>query len=255
MKPLYLRGADLKVEVDGPALRISKTCSADQWFPLQRISRVISNHTVNWATPALLACVQSGITVSFLDSEGQLIARMLGRKSGSDTVANRLQHLMLRPDWLPAYQLWREAMHRMAIRSLVRRTGVEFDIFPSAKQLRQLFYQEASSIRALGANKKIGQQIQGLLYGLVTQLLFSYGLVTRMEGEVDLDLGGDFVDILFWDFQLARLAWLENRLRFSITEAPEDHEITAFFEKRRERTERLASGLMGRFHRWLIEVS
>lgn len=145
-------------------------------------------------------------------------------------------------------------MHRMAIRSLVRRTGVEFDSFPSEKQLRQLFYQEACSIRALAANNKIGRQVQSLLSAVVTQSLFAYGLIGRFDGELEFDLCGDFVDILFWDFQLARLAWLEHRLQSGFTEAPEDIEITAFFEKRSPRTERLANGLIRRFHKWLIEV-
>lgn len=255
MKPLYLRGADLSVRLDGPSLRISKNSCADQWFPLQRISRVISNQTVDWTVPALIACAQSGVTVSFLDSDGRLIARVLGLKSGSETLANRWHNLMLRPDWFAAYQVWRDAMHRMAIRSLVRRTGFEFDAFPSAKQLHQLFYQGADTIRALGASKKIGLQIRSLLYGMITQLLFSYGLITHLEGEFEVDLCVDFVEILFWDFQLARLSWLEHRLQSGITEAPDDGEITAFFEKRRLRTEKLAGGLIRRFHKWLIEIN
>jgi CRISPR associated protein Cas1 len=254
MKPLYLRGADLSVHLDGPALRIAKDCAADRWFPLQRVSRVISNHTVNWSTSALLACARAGVTVSFLDAEGRFVARMTGQKPVSEALANRLQNLMLRPDWIASYQIWRDAMHRMAIRSLVRRTGVQFDTFPSAKQLRQLFYQEADSMCALNANKRIGQQVQSLLAGMVTQMLFSYGLITPADGDAEWDLCGDFVDILFWDFQLARLAWLESRLRSGITEAPEDREITEFFEKRGQRTQKLASGLIRRFHRWLIEV-
>lgn len=254
MKPLYLRGADLSVDVDGPSLRIAKDCTADRWFPLQRISRVVSNQTVNWSTSALIACARAGVTVSFLDSEGRFVARVVGQKAASEILAKKLQNVMLRPEWSADYQIWLEAMHRMAIRSLIRRTGVQFDTFPSAKQLRQLFYQEAGSIRALEANKMIGQQIQGLLYAIVTQTLFSYGLATYTGAETELDLCADFVEVLFWDFQLARLAWLEHRLRSGKVEAPEDREITDFFERRRERTERLASGLVRRFHRWLIEI-
>lgn len=254
MKPLYLRGADLRVELDGPSLRVSKDRSADRFFPLQRISQVVSNQTVDWSTAALIACVQSGATVSFLDREGRLVARMLGQNALSETLANRLQNLMLRPDWLAEYQLWRSAMHRMAARSLVRRTGLEFDTFPSEKQLRQMFYEEACSIRAAAANNRIGRLVQSLLYAMVIQMIFGYGLMTPYEGEIEFDLCGDFVDILFWDFQLARLAWLESRLQSGVTEAPEDEEITAFFERRRARTEKLAGGLLRRFHKWLIEL-
>jgi hypothetical protein len=255
MKPLYLRGAGLSVQLDGPSLRVKKNSSADQWFPLQRVSRVVSGHSVDWSTSALLACVQSGASVSFLDVDDRFVARLVGQKCASETLANRLHNLMLRPDWLSAYQIWRDAMHRMAIRSLISRTGIEYDTFPSEKQLRQLFYQEADSIQALSANKKIGQQVQSLLYGMVTQLLFSYGLIGHYEAEIDLDLCGDFVDVLFWDFQLARLAWLEHRLQSGITEAPDDKAIALFFEKRRVRTEKLASGLIRRFHRWVMEAT
>lgn len=166
MKPLYLQGSDLRVQLDGPALRVSKDCRADRWFPLQRISRIISNQSVNWSTGALIACAQTGVTVSFLDPDGKLLARVLGTKAESESLAMRLQNAMLRPDWQANYRTWLDAMHRMAIRSLIRRAGVEFDCVPSARQLRQMFYQEASRMQALASSKKIGQQIQSLLSSL-----------------------------------------------------------------------------------------
>lgn len=256
MKVLYLRGADLSVQLDGPALKISKDHTANRWFPLQRISRVVSSHTVDWATSALIACAQAGVSVSFLDAGQRLVARVLGRNLACESVAQLVSKRTSSPDWSTSYATWCDAMHRMALRSLVRRTGLDLDCVPSAKELRQLFYQEAGSIHALEASKRIGQQVQSLLYALVTQLLFNYGFVTQMHEHppVAFDLCADFVEILFWDFQPARMAWLERRFQAGISEVPNDLEITEFFERRKARTEKLASGLMRRFHRWLIEI-
>ena len=48
-KPLYVRGGPgLRVEVDGPALRIRRPMQAALLFPLARVGRVISSGQVDW---------------------------------------------------------------------------------------------------------------------------------------------------------------------------------------------------------------
>ena len=46
-KPLYLRGGPgMRVEADGPALRVQRPAQAAQWFPLVRLARVVSSGAV-----------------------------------------------------------------------------------------------------------------------------------------------------------------------------------------------------------------
>ncbi|MEA3274002.1 MAG: CRISPR-associated endonuclease Cas1, partial [Pseudomonadota bacterium] len=78
-RPLYIAPvAETRVDLDGPALRVRREKRAEQLFPLQRISRVYSAERVDWASEALLACAGLGISVLFVDDEGEVVARLLG---------------------------------------------------------------------------------------------------------------------------------------------------------------------------------
>jgi hypothetical protein len=254
VRPLYLQGAGTTIKRDGPALRVIRAGAAERWFPLRRISQVVSAAHIDWSVDALLACAENRITVSFIDDEGAVLARLIGRPGERYELRQRLLDFLLRPDWRDLYQQWTCAMERMAVRSVIRRTGVGFDRPPSAKELRQLFQDGARGMDQLPAYERIGREVYGLLTGLVTRHLADAGITAELEpmGELNPVIG--LSSILFWDFQLARLAWLEDRLRENRLGIPDRIEIVGFFEARRKRTEHLTLGLLNRLHRWLIEL-
>jgi len=255
VRPLYLQGSGTAVKRDGPALRVVRSGAAERWFPLRRISQIVSAAHVDWSIDALLACAESRITVSFIDERGAVIARWLGKPGERGELRQRLSDFLLRPDWRDLYAQWTCAMERMAVRSAIRRTGLAFDRPPSAKALRQLFQEGARSMDRLPAYERIGSEVFGLLASLVTQHLADAGIAAESEIMEDLDPASGLTSILFWDFQLARLAWLEERLRRDRPAVPERAEIVGFFEARRERTEYLTRGLLNRLYRWLIELA
>jgi hypothetical protein len=254
MKPLYIQGSQTRIEVDGPALKIALPEQAERFFPLRRISQVISAHRVDWSTEALLACAMQGITVSFLDEEGKVLARVMGRPGERMEFRQRLADFVSRPDWRELYEQWLRAMEQMAVRSVVRRAGVSLEELPTAKRMRQLFRAEAITMNLLAAFERIGGEVHGLLVATATSQLVEVGIATGFEDFEGLELAVDLAAILFWDFQLARMIWLENRLRQDIFETPSHADIVAFFENRRDRTKRLLIGLLNRLQRWLIEL-
>ena len=76
MRPLYIDGLPgCRVVLDEPALRIVVPEKADQLFPLSRISRVVCKGVVEWSMSALLACADAGITLLFLENNGEVRAR------------------------------------------------------------------------------------------------------------------------------------------------------------------------------------
>jgi len=96
--------------------------------------------------------------------------------------------------------------------------------------------------------------VHSLLLATVTQWLTDSHIDVARYLEPSFNLTEDLATVLFWDFQLARLRWLEARLaELETVEAPTREEIVAFFERRRTRTEQLGLGLLRRFHRWLLE--
>jgi len=79
MRPLYIEGREgLQIGWESPALQVTVPDLAEQWFPLQRVSRIVVTGKVQWQTEALLACAEQGISVTFLDESGDVSARWLG---------------------------------------------------------------------------------------------------------------------------------------------------------------------------------
>lgn len=254
MRPLYIDAAEARVSLDGPALRVSVPRKADRWFPLSRLSQVISSERADWRIEALLACARRGIVVGFLNGEGETVARCIGRVSARESLQERLEAFWLRDDAAALYRQWLGAMENMAMRSVLRRSGLNFEGCPDARALRRLFREGAVSTNALPAYRRIGREIHALLLVLATQTLADSQIDVARFNAADFNPARDLADLLFWDFQLARLRYLENRLlRMETAEAPPLAETAAYFEKRRERTERLARGLLRRLHNWLIE--
>jgi hypothetical protein len=253
MKPLYLRGADIRVVMDGPALKVSKPGQTDGWFPLRRVSTVVSAIRVDWSSEALLACAAAGVAVSFLEDSGRVMARLLGHSSERDELRQRLNDFMLKADWRDDYTLWRAGMEQRAVRSVARRFDWPASEIPTARAVRQAVHDAARTRGLLEAFDAIGQEVLGLLTALATQQLSDAGLGVDYEGWTELDLAADLSGILFWDFHPARLAWLNMRQARGEALPPARGEIVAFFEARRARSENLLRGLLSRLHHWLLQ--
>ena len=143
----------------------------------------------------------------------------------------------------------------MAVRSVVRRSGLTFSQCPDSRSLRRLFHQGAASLNAVFAYDKMGREFLSLLTVLATQQLSDCHVDVPRYNAPNFNLATDLANVLFWDFQLERLKWLEERLeRMETMEAPSHEELVVFFESRRGRTEKLTGGLIHKLHRWLLEL-
>lgn len=255
-KPLYLEGGDIKVRLDGPALKVLTPARAAGWFPLRRVSRVVSARQVDWALDALLACAEAGITVQFVDNDGTTVARCLGpHPMDSAAIESRLELLWRHEDGISRYGDWRRAMERMAVRSVLRRAGLVPALPPRPRELRQCFFRAAREAGQSESYRYIGALARSALSSLVGQHWTDLGVDVEDCAAHGVDLASDCTSILFWDLELLRAAWLEERLAEGRAgEVPTRREIFTFFERRRPRLEYLLRGLTRRFHHWLIEV-
>ncbi len=124
--PLYLAPeCDTWVGVDGPALRVSQTDCAERLYPLRRIGRIHTNLRVEWEQDALLACAQAGIPVLFLDNDGLILARLLGRPGQRDELRSRLIEFLLRPESEGMLHYWIERNGQRA----ARWAGIKLGLF------------------------------------------------------------------------------------------------------------------------------
>lgn len=251
MRPLYIHGvAGTQVSLEEPALTVSMPGKADQLFPLARVSRVVVSGSVDWRTEALLACAANGITITFIDNEGGLLARCLGKDGERQAMLQRLADLLGKADGLKLYGDWYQAMQRMAVQSTARRLLKNKQIAVTASELSDFFITQREGL-LLAPLEPVYRQLHGLLLADVLAILHQQGLDASSEllQEKWLNLPADFTELLFWDWQIPLLLWLEDQAT-----VPNHEQCVAFYQERAERTARLCQGLLNKLHRWLIEL-
>lgn len=251
MRPLYIEGhRETWVDLEAPALKISVPNQADQLFPLQRISRVIVSGGVQWHTDALIACANQGITVTFLNEQGVVIARWLGKSLERQQFLQRLSDLISRADGQELYASWYQAMERMVVQSAAKSLLKQSHLVVTADEL-QAFLDEQQKNLTVQPVKAVYRSLDGLLLAQVVQQFHEYGLNCESElfHEQWLDLPRDFAKLLRWDLQIPLLIWLERSAVI-----PNFRQQVDFYDARSSRISRLCQGLTNKLHRWLVEL-
>lgn len=258
MKPLYLSGkVGMAVTLDGPALQVTVPGRAATLYPLQRISRVITSGPVAWSTEALLACAERGIAVTFLYRDGTTRAYLFGESPLREGLLCRLRDLLDRPDWQERYHDWYRSMESRARRSLARRLNIAAEILPLTgleANLARLKRRYASP----GVCQFLERRLQGLLSGLVAELLTEAGLSAERARSLGgrLYLAEDMVRLLAWDLHLPVLEFLERQHRLQgLAARLDDAELVRLFESRCERLRRVGRSVLNRLHGWLVELA
>lgn len=132
-KPLYLDVSQVnEVYLEEVALRVVCYEQADQYFPLRRIARIVVTGSVEWSTPALLACLEYGIPIAFRRRDGYLVGHCLSDRSSSTPLELLVGQCLDNPMADQRYQQWRGHEERQ----WVERIG---------RCYRQLFRQQAAS--------------------------------------------------------------------------------------------------------------
>lgn len=120
-RPLYLmHNRRLWVDFSEPALAVSGSERAMQFFPLSRVSRVIANESVTWSTEALLACAKFGVPVTFVGSGGETVGVLFGQRPSGADLGEQLEELLDHPDAAVLYETWQAAMDREMLKELQR---------------------------------------------------------------------------------------------------------------------------------------
>jgi len=257
--PLYLAPqGETWVGLDGGALRVSQPGRAERLFPLRRVARVHTNTRADWEQAALLACAEAGIPVVFLDDDGLVVARLLGRPGERDELRNRLVTFLLRPEAPGMLRHWMDASRGRAARwaaiKLGRRPGPA-----RTAEIRQWINGRAEHLANPGIARQTRQWLRGLAYGWMEEHLADLGFARTTEvGQAGQPpLAADLTDILFWYLEPARLGWLERRhlaarRKGEPLRAPDYREAVQLFESRQVRCALRGREITGSLHRWLI---
>lgn len=236
-KPLYVRGGPgLRVEVDGPALRVRRPARAVMLFPLARLARVVSSGMVDWSCEALLACAGAGVPVVFLHRDGSVRGYLFGGDSRCrdphDLLYTRLRARLTRPGGMQRYGEWREVMTRAAVRALSRQLEQQ----PEERDPTRMRDRLAETLRRYagpGPAMVIEGQLRGLLAGLSAELLVEVGLDARRWSKLDFafDLAGDLAELLGWAMKMPVLAALAKRGEPDALDLSTERDLIAVFER------------------------
>ncbi|MCX8049879.1 MAG: CRISPR-associated endonuclease Cas1 [Methylohalobius sp.] len=79
MPAVYLNASQVRrVNLEGPALKVICRNQSEQYFPLTRISRVVSIGPVTWSSAALMECLRWRVPITWLDRGGRLVGMCIG---------------------------------------------------------------------------------------------------------------------------------------------------------------------------------
>jgi hypothetical protein len=123
-KPLYLDARrPLGVEVQGPALSVEREDCAPRWYPLARLSRIISRGPVHWSGAALCACMTAAVPVLFLDEDGRPAGLCTGSLRRVADLDEHLETVLAAPDGLDRFADWQRSQEHRLIHHLARALG------------------------------------------------------------------------------------------------------------------------------------
>lgn len=255
MKSLYLDGGRRSTVVrDGPSLRVISEGRADGMYPLRRLARVVVIGSVEWEPSALSACLEEGISVTFLSHKGEPRAYCLPAHPRRQRLADRLEDFLSRPAWRAQYENWRRAAERRAILRLLRTLQKPLDDLRPERVAQSLLDTLAPEPEFRPARAALPYW-RGLLASRVTCRLSEAGLdgLLLVGRRPKWNLPADFTRIASWR-HYAWLSELVGQPEFRNLE-PEHADfrrrLTEFFEARSEETDRAIRRLLDEFRYWL----
>ncbi len=247
MRPLYIDGSiGCRVVWDEPALRVSVADKADQLFPVSRVSRVVCKGVVEWSMSALLACADAGISVLFLEKNGELRARWLGKAGERQFLTQRFADLLARSDGPALYENWTLSMEKLAARSFARRIGLpDWREIPVASLRRQVFV----SLQSEGRQR--ANMLENILHAELLVWLPEAGFAGDDEGLAASgpDLAVFLSRLLLWDFYPALL---DDQFNADMTPMQAMGQV---FHQQADRCYLLFRGTINKLQQFLLSVS
>jgi hypothetical protein len=260
MKTLYLDMLkSYAVTLDGPALRVKQDGSADRCYPLSRLARIVDTGVGKWEMEALLACLDAGVTLTFLERDGRLRGQCFGAQVRELGLGERIRDLITQPEWESSYQIWRDAAEQTVVLNLLARLPIG-KVSPRARFLRQTMTALALQYARKPLILKLDQMLAGLVIAQVAEQVERLGLARHLSffNHKGLRLIPDLAQLALWEVELEKLRFLQyhhcrhgvlssemlSRLRYPLIKAYEHHS---------PRIARQIRYLFDNLHNWLVE--
>ncbi len=262
-RPLYIESrVPVRIDLDGPALKISETRRKVTHVPLRLISRMIMSESVRFSSEVLLACAQRGIVMLMVDADGAPLARVLGCTGQQQTFAQRLLDLTTRPDWQERYDNWLLSMRRRISTTLVNRLEAPRYLAAHPGQLDAWIAQALDFMSDDKSLNETAQALQRITYAWMFMRLQELGLGADSEEwqTAEIDLVQDLSRLLAARVQIIRFGFHRRRHEWLVqsgrkVKPVERVEAVALFEKAMGRIDKLGADIVNRLHRWLVQMN
>jgi len=240
MKTLYLDGKAY-VQLEGPALKVKSESVATKRFPLSRISRVVARSDfVIWSTDAILACMRSGISITFLNRSGDPEGFCYGNRHIENSFGNNLREFLEFDNWREYYEIWIDAEERRFILDTLVRMAIAMPDNLRASAVRSTIRNEMVRYLDKEVIREAYQVYEGLLQTWVPSGLLSRGVPADLLSwkRRGFNLSEDVARILQWSLHPMIRLFLRT-LRIEGREPKRIDFIKAFEEAAPELVERL----------------
>jgi hypothetical protein len=251
MRPLYLAPErEGRAELDGPSLLVTLDGRAGQRFPLRALSRVVVSGRIQLQAAAIAACLERGVTITFLSRDGTTAGWALPEQTSQSAVNENLRHLLESDNGLGRYEDWRRAAERRALlgalrRLCVRTATLEAEEVRAELELRGMAGRDREDVRQWMAWRR------GVLGSRLAEWVGGLCVDPRLlePDEVGVPLLRDFGAILSWQIYVD----LSIRGRGAMAGDGEDGQRgqTAEMERVAERDQLRIGTLWRRFQVWL----
>lgn len=156
--------------LDGPSLELLADRSAGRRFPFCRLSRLVVRGDVEWSHEALVACLDHGITVTFLSPDGTARGFGLPACDPATRDSQRIEEFLSRSDWSSMYSDYLRAYERREILHTLKLLHFRLaDLRTEA--VREAIEDRFSRWAPLGLCRQLKHALDGMLAGRIAEHL------------------------------------------------------------------------------------
>lgn len=238
------------VLLDGPALHVQCDGEARRLFPLGRLSRVIAGGPLQWSHEALAACLDHGISITFLSARGHACGYGLPAADLATRENQRIEEFLSREDWAVRYGDWRAAYERREILHAQQLLRLRLGDLRPEQARRQI-----EACMGGSAVQPIKSLMDGMLASRLAQQAARLGLASAVlaNRRPGFHLLRDGAEVLGWRLY-ADLRTLLDSAPALLRRGPDRHcreVVRAAYEKRAEREDRRVSRFLDSFRFFL----
>ncbi|HEY3443119.1 MAG TPA: CRISPR-associated endonuclease Cas1 [Paludibaculum sp.] len=251
MRPLYLAPErEGRAELDGPSLLVKLDGSAGQRFPLRELSRVVVSGRILVQAAAIAACLERGVTMTFLNHDGSPAGWALPEQTSLNPVNENLRNLLEAQHGMERYEDWRRAAERRAMLGVLRRLCIRTARLETESVRAELERCTGTGCGDVGASQWMAWR-RGVLSSRVAEWVGGLAVDPRLleSDEAGLPLLRDFGGILSWQI------YVDYRMggprQPATDEVDRRRAETVEMERLAERDELRIGTLWRRFQVWL----